>query len=57
MGGFMAEKILKNRTQFTTTLKNELYDAMHELSIDTGVPKTKLLDRAVELLLKDMKKS
>lgn len=46
----MAKKVLKNRSQITSTLRNELYDQLKELSNDTDIPISKLLDQAVELL-------
>lgn len=52
----MAKKILKNRTQFTSTLENGLYEALRELSRESGVPITRLLDRAVEGLLEGAEK-
>jgi predicted transcriptional regulator len=47
----MAKKVLKNRTQITSTLKNELNDKLKQLSDETDVPISKLLDQAVELLV------
>jgi predicted DNA-binding protein len=47
----MAKKVLKTRTQFTSTLRNELYEALKELSDQSKVPISKLLDEAVEALL------
>ena len=52
----MAKKILKNRTQFTSTLKNELNDSLKELSVESRVPISRLLDEAVELLLEERNK-
>jgi hypothetical protein len=49
----MAKKILKTRTQFTSTLQNELYEALRELSYETKVPISKLLDQAVRGLLEE----
>ncbi len=49
----MAKKILKTRTQFTSTLKTELYEALQRYSSETDVPITKLLDKCVECYLKD----
>lgn len=43
----MGKKDLRNRTQFTSTLENELYKILQELSKDTSVPISKTLDRAV----------
>lgn len=47
----MAKKILKNRTQFTSTLKNELYIELKKLSEETSVPISRLLDQAVQNLM------
>lgn len=44
---------LKHRSQFSTTLDNELLVKLKELSIESGIPTSKLMDRAVQLLLKD----
>jgi predicted DNA-binding ribbon-helix-helix protein len=49
----MAKKILKTRTQFTSTLENNLYAALKELSGETKVPISKLLDEAVRSLLEE----
>lgn len=49
----MAKKILKNRTQFTSTLKNELYVDLKKLSDSTSIPISKILDMAVENILKE----
>jgi predicted transcriptional regulator len=43
---------LKNRSQFSSTLDNDLKKKLKELSDDTKVPISKLLDESVELLLK-----
>ena len=43
---------LTNRTQFTTKNKNELYIKYKELSEETRIPATKLLDEALTDLLK-----
>jgi predicted DNA-binding ribbon-helix-helix protein len=47
----MPKKILKTRTQFTSTLQNGLYEELKELSKDSKVPISKLLDEAVRNLL------
>lgn len=46
----MAKKVLKNRTQFTSTLQNELYDEIKKISNETKVPISRLFDEAVQLL-------
>lgn len=48
----MAEALLVNRTRFTSSLKNELLKEFDELSKQTRIPKSRLLDEAVEDLLK-----
>ncbi len=47
---------LTNRTQFTTSAKNELYSKYKELSAETRIPATKLLDEALTDLLKKYNK-
>jgi hypothetical protein len=51
----MAKRELKNRTQFTSTMTNENYAALKELSDKSRVPLSKLLDEAIEDLLKKRK--
>ena len=48
----MAEPFLKNRTRFTSSLKNELVPLFNELAEKSRIPKTRLLDEAIEDLLK-----
>jgi len=43
---------LKNRRPLSNAVKNELYDKLKELSDETKVPMSKLLDEAIEDLLK-----
>ncbi|MGE6313599.1 ribbon-helix-helix domain-containing protein [Bacillus cereus] len=40
-----------NRKQFSTTLANDLNEKLEKLKEDTNIPKTRLLDQAVSLLL------
>lgn len=47
---------LKNRTRFSNTLENKLYAAFNELSEETMIPKSKLLDEAIKLLLEKFNK-
>ena len=42
---------LKNRHAFSNALDKALFEAFEQLHRDTHVPKSKLLDEAVELLL------
>ena len=48
----MAEPFLKNRTRFTSSLKNELVPLFNKLAQESRIPKTRLLDEAIEDLLK-----
>ena len=45
------EPYLKYRTRFTSSLKNELVPLLDGLSKKTRVPKSRLLDEAIEDLL------
>ncbi len=47
----MAEPYLKYRKRFTSSLKNELVPLFDELSKQTRIPKSRLLDEAIEDLL------
>ncbi|HDR3524756.1 ribbon-helix-helix domain-containing protein [Bacillus cereus group sp. MYBK12-2] len=40
-----------NRKQLSTTLANDLNEKLEKLKEDTDIPKTRLLDQAVSLLL------
>ncbi|MEC2800098.1 ribbon-helix-helix domain-containing protein, partial [Bacillus thuringiensis] len=40
-----------NRKQLSTTLANDLNERLEKLKEDTNIPKTRLLDQAVSLLL------
>ena len=52
----MANKDLKNRHPFSNSINNELWKKFDKLSEDTGINKSKLLDKAIELLLKEYSK-
>ena len=52
----MAEPVYVNRTRFTSSLDNNLVDAFDELAKKTRVPKSRLLDEAIEDLLKKYEK-
>ena len=52
----MAEAILVNRTRFTSYLKNELMKAFDILAQKTRIPKSRLLDEAIEDLFKKYEK-
>ncbi|MCI8912502.1 MAG: ribbon-helix-helix domain-containing protein [Lawsonibacter sp.] len=51
----MSESILVNRTRFTSSLKNELAKELDLLAQKTRIPKSRLLDEAVEDLLRKYK--
>ena len=52
----MSEKRgLKNRTPLSNAIKTELYEGIRELSNKTKVPISRLLDEAIEDLLKKRK--
>lgn len=48
----MSEPYLKYRKRFTSSLKNELVPLFDTLSKETRIPKSRLLDEAIEDLLK-----
>ena len=52
----MAEALLVNRTRFTSSLKNELMKDFDKLAEKSRIPKSRLLDEAVEDLLKKYEK-
>lgn len=54
--GHVAGTNLVNRTKLISSLANELVEPFNELSRKTRVPKTRLLDEAVEDLLKKYEK-
>lgn len=47
---------LKNRTRISSTLDNEIYRKLKKYSDKSGVPISKILDRAVISYLKDVDK-
>ena len=51
MGCFLMAD-LKNRVQYATSISKELKDAMKVLSDKTRIPQSKLIDEAIEDLLK-----
>lgn len=53
----MKNRGLKTRRPFSSTLNNELNDRLKKLSAITKVPISKLLDEAVEHLLKEREKN
>lgn len=48
----MSKPILKTRTRFTSSLKNDLMEQFEKFSEETRITKSKLLDEAVEDLLR-----
>ena len=52
----MAVKDLRNRTQFSSTLKNEIFKKLRDYSNETGVPMTRVLDSAVSSYLEGWEK-
>lgn len=49
----MGNQQLKNRTTIGSAVNKELYNKLKKLSLDTSIPISKLLDKAIELVLKD----
>ena len=52
----MAEALLVNRTRFTSSLKNELMKDFNRWAEETRIPKSRLIDEAIEDLLKKYEK-
>ncbi len=52
----MALKANSERVRFASTIKKDNKDNLDKLSSETDIPISKLLDRAVELLLKEYDK-
>lgn len=46
---------LKNRTPISNAVDTKLYEQLKKLSDDTMIPISKLLDRAIELVLNEYK--
>ena len=44
---------LKDRSRWSTTLSTDLYLALSQLHEETEIPKSKLADKAIRLLLKE----
>ena len=53
----MADALLVNRTRFTSSLKNELMAEFNALAEETRIPKSRMIDEAIEDLLKKYKKN
>ena len=52
----MADPVYVHRTRFASSLANELVKPFDELSRKTRIPKSRLLDEAIEDLLKKYEK-
>ncbi len=52
----MAEVVMVNRVRFTSSLKKELMPQLDRLSEQTRIPKSRLIDEAIEDLLKKYEK-
>lgn len=52
----MANKDLKTRTPISNAVNTELLNQLKDYSKNTGIPISKLLDKAIELLLKSTEK-
>lgn len=52
----VAEALLVNRTRFTSSMKNELMAKFDKLAEETRIPKSRLIDEAIEDLLKKYEK-
>ena len=46
---------LKNRTPISNAVYTKLYEQLKQLSDDTMIPISKLLDKAIELVLEEYK--
>jgi len=47
---------LKTRTPISNAVKTELYEELQKLSKDTMIPISRLMDRAIELVIEEYKK-
>ena len=52
----MSGSLLVNRTRISTSIKNELVTALDKLADQPRIPKSRLLDEAIEDLLKKYEK-
>lgn len=52
----MARNDLKNRTPLGSAVKTELLEELRLYSKETGIPISKLLDKAIAMLLESTKK-
>jgi hypothetical protein len=49
----MGKKSLKTRSQFTSTLRNDLYAELQQASQNSDIPISRILDRALEKHLEE----
>lgn len=49
-------KDLKNRSPIGSAIDNELVQQLRAYSKETGIPMSKILDKAIEMYLKSVKK-
>jgi len=52
----MSDRGLKNRTPISSTIEIRLYEQLDKLTQQTRIPKSKLLDEAIQDLLKKYNK-
>ncbi|MDK0651605.1 ribbon-helix-helix domain-containing protein [Clostridium perfringens] len=52
----MGNKQLKNRIQIGSSIDKELYSKLKDLSNETMIPMSKLLDKGISLVLKEFNK-
>jgi len=53
-GETLSNKHLKNRVQIGSAIDKELYNQLKQYSEETGIPISKLMDRALKLLFKEL---
>ena len=51
MSELIRNKDLKNRVRFSTSLDKDLAKRLDDLSTNTRIPKSKLVDEAIKMLL------
>lgn len=51
---YMAYRELKNRTRISSTLDNDVYKVLKDISRNTDVPVTKILDKAIMMYAKSI---
>ncbi|EDT27317.1 ribbon-helix-helix domain-containing protein [Clostridium perfringens] len=56
MSELVRNKDLKTRIRFSTSVDIKLAEKLENLSSETRIPKSKLIDEAIELLLKNHNK-